>query len=100
MKLSQKDINEDYDVPTPHPLQRKADPQFQDRKLPPMFDMGPPEGKSKKTKPPVIPPVARPKTRSQGPVTPPENLPGFMQARGDLVKGRHGYADYYKTFHK
>ena len=94
MKLSQKDIHEDYDAPTPHPLQRKADPQFNDRKLPPMIannttlaSMMPPSAqpKSKKNKSSNIPldtPLDnRPRTRSQGPVTPGQNLPGGLRKK-------------------
>ena len=91
MRLSQKDINVDYDAPTRrNSLQRPPDPAFQDRKLPPMSAkntlaaiMPPPAqpAKSKSLKPSVIPLETRPRTRSQGPVTPAQNLPGPLRKK-------------------
>ena len=96
MRLSQKDINEDYDKPTPHPLQRKADPQFQNRKLPPMMKDNIPSGTTLASMmPPHLQPAkqdlllpldsreakSRPRTRSQGPVTPAQNLPGNIRKK-------------------
>ena len=93
IRISQKDINEDYDTPR-NSLQRPPDPAFNDRKLPPMIEMAPPAAnilppaKSKKGKPPPAPTTRQTRSQSQryadsyimygdeGYIKPTKNYPG------------------------